>query len=67
MNQRKSVSMSPQNVDSNTWYYESYVSITVVRRIIINGKYIETQQFKIPKKMLKKSIERMDYRNKVKK
>lgn len=63
----KSIEMRPQNVDSNTWYYESYGSITVVRRVTdLNGKYVGTDQFKIPKRMLKASIERMDYRVKKK-
>jgi hypothetical protein len=52
-------SREPQNVDKQTWYYEYKGSVLVVREVRSTlGNYLVTEQFRIPWRLLEKSMKR---------
>lgn len=52
-------SLKPQNVDSDTWYYEEKRGILVVHQTRdANGKWVKTDQFLIRWPMLRASLAR---------
>jgi len=56
---KKNPSLRPQNIDGHTWYYEYKGHIYVVRQVVVGGKIIRTDQIRIPKYRLKRSLDRM--------
>lgn len=55
---KEKLSREPQNIDKHNWYYEEYSGITVVHEVIVKGKLVQTDQFKISWKKLLASCER---------
>ncbi len=43
-----SYSLNPQDIDGETWFYDSRRGLLVVREVRDNGVYIRTDQFTIP-------------------
>lgn len=56
-------SLAPQAIDVHNWYYESPGYITIVHEVRdAMGWYVQTDQFKIRKTSLLRSIARMNHR-----
>ena len=53
-------SRCPQNIDKHSWYYEYKHYIVVIHEIYDGDRYLGTDQIRIPKYKLKKSLARMD-------
>lgn len=50
----------PQRIDAHNWYYEYPGSILIVHEVRdISDNFVQTDQFKIPKRRLLESLERM--------
>lgn len=54
------ISSYPQQINDTCWYYEDKKGIILVHEIRINGVYERTDQIKIPRYKLIKSLKRME-------
>lgn len=57
-----SLSLSPQDVTTDLWYYEEKRGINIVHQIKVNGVYVRTDQIIIPWEMIRTSLARKDKR-----
>lgn len=53
------ICLDPQTVDKNTWYYEYPTHILIVREARTkSGEFIQSEQFKLPWRLLEQSRKR---------
>lgn len=58
-------SRDPQNIDKSSWYYEFPAHLLIVREVRDKaGVYIQTEQFKLPWRMIEQSRKRRKPRGK---
>jgi len=58
---KNKLSLSPQHIDGDTWYYEESKGIDVVRQVRNSTReVIATERFMIPWELLRKSLARKD-------
>ena len=57
-------SPNPQDIDKRTWYYEENAGLFVIHEIRDGEKYIRTDQFIIPWRMVLASVKRHELRDK---
>jgi hypothetical protein len=58
-NGMRHVSLDPQNVSRSTWYYEDPTHLLLVHEVRTkDGEYIQTEQFKLPWRMIEASRKR---------
>ena len=51
-------SRQPQNISKADWYYEMPSHLLIVHEVRRNGIYIQTDQFKLPWRMIERSRKR---------
>ena len=57
---RKGLSLSPQKINENAWYYENPRSIDVMYAVVINDRIFRTDHIRIPARKLEASLRRMN-------
>jgi len=57
---KKDISLSPQKINTHTWYYEYPTWIELVYEVFDNGNYIKTVNIRIPWRKLKTSLKRLE-------
>jgi hypothetical protein len=55
---KSELSLEPQNITSELWYYEQKKGILIVHRITNKDRYIRTDQILIPWKKILASVDR---------
>lgn len=56
----KHLSLEPQNVTKELWYYEEARGINIVHEIKSSGHYIRTDQILIPWSKIRRSLKNKD-------
>ncbi len=57
---KRKLSLEPQNVTKELWYYEEPKGILIVHEIYSKNEYLRTDQLLIPWKMIRASLKRKD-------
>lgn len=58
VNKKNGLSLEPQSLGLNDWYYEEKRGITVVHEVIIETTYLRTDQIFIPWRKIEASLKR---------
>jgi len=49
------IDRKPQDISKVDWYYEQPSHLLIVHQVYRNGEYLQTDQFKLPWRMIEKS------------